>query len=402
MEYPAQYKVSMLGEFSISRGSKTVCDKINRSKKSWNLLEYLLVYRDRSVPQDELVELLWSDETSYNPSGALKVLLHRVRRSLEDIKPENGEELIILKRGAYSWNPSLSCITDTSLFEEACTLASDGTLPADQRLQHYAQAFKLYKGHFLSRNSNAPWVVPIASYYHTMYIRSVYAAIELLEAESCFTDIERLARHAIKLDPTEERLHYHLIQALYKSGKQHEALSQYSDTTDSFYKKFGITPSDELRSLYKLIVKTTKSLETDLSIIKDALKEKGEATGAFFCEYEFFKDIYQLQARSLSRNGDSIYICLVTLNKHDGSLPEMKTLNKSMDDLRITIKETLRRGDIVARYSISQYVLLLPATTYESVETVMMRITSSFYRRYVKKNITLQYKLQPLEPLMDL
>ena len=69
-----------------------------------------------------------------------------------------------------------------------------------------------------------------------------------------------------------------------------------------------------------------------------------------------------------------------------------------MEDVQFAINETLRRGDVLARYSMSQYVILLPTASYENVEMIMKRISSAFYRKYMKKDIGIQYKLQPLDP----
>ena len=48
----------------------------------------------------------------------------------------------------------------------------------------------------------------------------------------------------------------------------------------------------------------------------------------------------------------------------------------------------------------SQYVILLPTASYENVEMIMKGISSAFYRKYMKKDIGIQYKLQPLDPKM--
>ncbi len=395
----SEYYITMLGEFSIAYKSKKIYDQSNRSKKPWNLLEYLVANRDRSVSQAELISLLWGEESSDNPSGALKVLLHRVRKSLEPVLSEKGAELIVLKKGTYAWSTGCPVVVDTDIFEEKCRLASDTDKSASERIELYKEAFAIYKGVFLPRN-NEPWVVPIASYYHTMYIKAVYEMISLLTEEQQYADIVSVCRKAISIEKMDEKLYFHLINALYQSGNQTEAIQEYSDATDLFYKKFGITPSDELKALYKTIMKTTKSLETDINIIKDALREKGQATGAFICEYEFFKDIYQLESRACARSGDSIYLCLITLSSTIGEEAPLKVMNKAMEDLLATLNETLRRGDVCARYSVSQYVLLLPTASFENVEMIMKRISSSFYKKYMKKDIGIQYKLQPLDPTL--
>ena len=41
-----EYYVTMLGEFTISFKNKKIYDQSNRSKKPWNLIEYLMANRD--------------------------------------------------------------------------------------------------------------------------------------------------------------------------------------------------------------------------------------------------------------------------------------------------------------------------------------------------------------------
>lgn len=394
-----EYYVTMLGEFTISYKNKRIYDQSNRSKKPWNLLEFLMTNRNRQVSQEELTELLWDEDESDNPAGALKVLLHRVRKSLEPVMPESGDELIILKRGEYIWNQDVITTVDADEFEQYCKEASNPDLPVESRITLYGRAFTLYKGDFLPRNGEG-WVVPIAAYYHKMYISAVKELIALYYEQQRYEEIIILCRKALAIEKLDERLYFELINALYKSGQQAEALRQYSDSTDMFYKKFGITPSPELKALYKTIMKSTQSLETDIGNIKDALCEKGDAQGAFYCEYEFFKDVYQLEARACARSGDSIYLCLITLSSTNDEEVQLKTINRAMDDLRFAVNETLRKGDVFARYSVSQYVILLPTASFENVEMIMKRISSAFYRKYMKKDIGLQYKLQPLDPKM--
>ena len=110
--------------------------------------------------------------------------------------------------------------------------------------------------------------------------------------------------------------------------------------------------------------------------------------------------MYQLEARACARSGDSIYLGLITLNPAENiDNPSTKSkLNKAMDDLVAALNDTLRKGDVYSRYSVSQYVLLLPSASFENVEMVMKRISSAFYRRHIKKDFTLSYKMLPLDP----
>ena len=84
MQKPIIY-VNMLGGFSISIGGKTITDQNNQAKKPWSLLEYLITFRGRDIPVEELIDLFWKDEASNNPAGALKTLMFRVRKLLEPL-----------------------------------------------------------------------------------------------------------------------------------------------------------------------------------------------------------------------------------------------------------------------------------------------------------------------------
>ena len=391
------YYVTMLGDFTVTHGNNSISDTNNRSHKPWNLIEYLFAHRGESIDSADLLKLIWFDSSTDSTPGALKVLIHRARNILEGLEPDTKKDLINVKKGAYFWNTAVSFAVDTEQFENLLKLA--GRKNCASKVSYLEEAIGLYKGDFL-RNNHENWVVPYAEYYHDLYLKAVYSLID------CYTDVQNysgiisVCENALKIEEHDEGLYFRLIDALYRSGQQSAALSAYNNVTETFYRKFGINPSNELKSLYRTIVKTTKALETDLDVIKEALTEEGEAIGAFSCEYEFFKDIYQLEARACARSGDSIYLGLITLNPAAGSedTTAKSKLNKAMDDLVFAVNDTLRKGDVYSRYSVSQYVLLLPSASFENVEMVMKRISSAFYRRHIKKDFTLSYKMLPLDP----
>lgn len=392
--------ITMLGEFTISYRGKSIRDQSNRSKKPWNLLEYLIAFRAKEISQNELIELLWEDESSENPAGALKVLLHRVRKILEELEYDGEESLIVQRRGTYAWNQNVKYAIDTDLFEDYCKKAMSDTLSEEERISLMLDALDCYKGDFLPKNSCETWVIPISVYYHSLYVKTVNEVCVLLKNANRYSDIEHVCLRALSIEQLDEKIYLQLINALACSGKQQEAIKQYNNVNDLFFTKFGITPSDELKSLYREIVKTSQNFELDLDTIKGQLKEKEIASGAFFCEYEFFKDIYQIESRACARSGDSIYLCLMTLTYCHALQPDQKSLSKAMDDLKQCVQTTLRKGDVFARYSLTQYIIMLPTISYENGEMVLERILNSFYKRYTRKNIDVQFKLKPLDPVM--
>ena len=177
-----------------------------------------------------------------------------------------------------------------------------------------------------------------------------------------------------------------------------QALEHYQRTTDMFYNEFAITPSERLKALYKLIRDKKHGITTDLSIIPESMQEENQSQGAFFCEYSVFRDLYQLEKRSIERTGDSIFLCLLTICEEDGELPKSFIMNRAMTHLATAIASSLRQGDAYTRYSVSQYMIMLPTASYENGEMVLLRIIRNFRKLYIRKELVVNYSLQAISP----
>lgn len=391
-------KVNMLGGFSVScgNGATPLTDKDTRSRKVLMMLEYLLTFREREIPQHELIEMLWPEEESDDPANALKTLLHRVRSAVSEVGYVDGKELILSRSGSYGWNNSYPVWIDAEEFDRLSRM--DPHLSDEEQLSNILKALALYKGDFLPKTSMEPWVVPISTYYHSQYLKAVHYAVEKFNEQARFEDIISICQDAIAVDPYDEPLHLATIRALIDSGMQQKALQHYNYVTDLFMKGFGINPSPELVALYKEIIKTTKSMETNLHVIRDELRERERSRTAFCCEYEIFKDIYRLEARAAVRSGQVVHIVLITLLDSHGKKLSQKQLNTAMDRLQEIIAESLRIGDTFTRYSVSQYLCMLPTASLENCDLVMQRITRNFKKKYAHMDILLQYSALPIEP----
>lgn len=388
--------VSMLGGFTLQVDGNLLTDEINRSQKLWNVLCYLLVHRHRNVPQSEFIDLFWPEEGSSNPANALKTLLYRVRALLEPMFPD-GLEPILSQRGSYSWNRAVACDVDADRFEALCRKAEDAALPDQDRMELYEQAVALYKGDFLPKLAGQMWVVSLTARYHELYVAAVKAYAALLERAERFDEMGAVCARAGELDPLDEGLHILIVRALLRQGKDAAALEHYETATDLLYRNLGVRPSEELRALYVEIMDVEKGLETDLEVIQDNLREAAARPGAFVCEYGFFQEAYRLEARRAMRNGTCVHVALITVSLPDGGVPALGVLNTTMDQLLEVLVHNLRRGDVVARYSAAQYVLMLPAANFEDSTMVLERVVSAFYRQHRRNFLKLSYKIRELE-----
>ncbi len=388
--------IRMLGEFTITYQDKIISDQVNRSKKVWTLLEYLIAFHNKEISQFTLIDLLWPDGQNEDPLNSLKTLLHRARGLLEDL--EFGEKkLLVHRRDTYAWNNSLPFDIDIELFEDICHKVSNPSLPAAERIELSLTAFRLYRGEFLPKSSNESWAISLSTHYQALYTKLVYDLCELLAKEQNYNQIVEIASTAAAFDPYDEQLHFLLIDSLYRSGKQKQALAKYESVMSLFYDKFGITPSGILSDLYQKIVKTENATETDLTIIQDELKEQDAQQRAYQCEYSVFQNLYRVEARSATRSGLSVFLCLVTIECNSKKEPSA-LIAKAMSRMSETIAVALRSGDVFSRYSVNQYIIMLPAASYENCTMIGERILRKFDLERPKYNVIVSYTLKHLEP----
>lgn len=386
--------ISVLGEFKIEYNGNVISDDINRSKKMWNILAFIVINRKNTITQARFIDTLWTEDESNNPVNALKTQLFRTREMLKPLGLK-GDSCILSHRGAYSWNPKYLVNIDFEIFENLIQAGNNTGLSGDERIKNYINALALYKGDFIPKLSGEVWTIPISAKLHSLYLSTVKSLCTLLEIKSDYETIISILIKAIEIDNLDESLHCLLINAYIKCDRYNDALKHYDSATSLLYKNLGIEPSDELRSLYNLIMDTQKSLETDLSIIQENLTESSLNKGAFFCEYGYFVKSYQLTQRRLTRLGLSTYLCLITIQGQNDSL-SLKSLDNYMSKLLDTLKSSLRTGDVVSRYSTSQYIILLPCVSFENADMVMNRILSNYKKRFRHDKAVMIYKIKEI------
>lgn len=389
-------QVQMLGQFTLRYGDRTISDSDDRSRRVWSLLAYMLYNHGRSFAQEELIHLYWSNsEKSADPGNALKSIFHRIRTALDKLQPGLGRLLIRRKAGRYFWNNVIPLSLDIEDFE-AHFHAAEAAGDDDVRLAEYQAALALYAGDPLPRMTDEIWTIPIVAYYHSLYTRAAAGAIELLEKQERTAEAVALCRRAIHIEPYQEDLYEHLMRGLLRTGDMKGAMSVYEEMSELLLAHFGVMPSETLRTLYRQATRTVNDRTLTMDKVCSQLEEPAPHSGAMVCEYDFFKILYRAEARSIARNGHSANICLLSVSGKDGEMLARRSLDPAMNNLQVLVQNNLRRGDAIARCSISQYIILLPQANYENSRMVADRLVSAFYRRYPHSPARLRYTVQPL------
>ncbi|MDO5519739.1 MAG: BTAD domain-containing putative transcriptional regulator [bacterium] len=388
------FHITMFGDFSITYDNNLISDKGKHSKKCLFLLEFLIANRNARYSNNDIIDLFWPEDTSENPLGALKTLLHRTRSMLKNANFPS--TMIIQENGTYRLNTNYTYQIDCEEFDEISKKLNHCSDKAAY-LPLYEHAFHLYQGPFLATFSYESWILPINTYYHSRYLKLMNEYINLLLSKEEYPQIASICCHALSIDRFDEDLHYYFIYSLYKSGKQSAAIEQYKLTIELLRTKYNITPSERFLNLYKLIINTPGMENNDLLSILNTLYEGTSQEGGFFCEYAFFKEVFHYVARTSIRTGDDAYLCLLTIvNKYNGTL-EKTTINKAMHVLSQTIQVSLRRNDLFTQYSPCQYIILLPNTNQSGGELVLHRIV----HKYQCNNDTITTVTTKILPILE-
>ncbi|MCI1966075.1 MAG: bacterial transcriptional activator domain-containing protein [Oscillospiraceae bacterium] len=390
--YPSKnikIEIQMFGEFSITINGKTLTKLKGRTKRVWMLIQYLIVHRSATVPLNRMLRDIWDGRTCGDPENALKNLVYRARTLLRDLAGDQSQFIVFIN-GTYAWNNRHECKVDSELFLEAVEKARSKKVSDEKRIQCYRKALRLYQNGFLPKSSYSKWVILQSTRYRAMYLSCVKGLCALLSQKERYDEVVPVCEAALRLFPYEESMHILLMRACSNAGCSGKAFDHYDHAVKLFYQEFGVN----LSGLFKPCVgkrADSSRPQTDLESIRGDLQEKTKITGAFLCDYDMFKCLYRSQVRMMPRTGLSIFLVLFTLTGSDGRPPEPEALRVASDKLKEAILTGMRRGDVVASCSATQYIAMLETVISETAEGVVQRVMRKFrfgYRRDAVRVVT--------------
>ncbi len=389
-------RVTMLGDFSLACGDNIIDESANRQRKVWLLLSYLIYSRKSRITQDSLQSVIQGAGFAEidDPAGRLKALLYRTRTMLNGLYENAGHELITRKNNSYCWDSDIPLWLDVDEFEN-CVRESVKAQGEDQKLSCLRDAFNLYRGDFLPKYSTEPWVMPVNAYYHQKYLDVCASLFSLMENKELYSECAELCIRALKIEPYSEFLYQHLMSCKLALGDRDGVLAVFEDMSELLFETFGVMPSEESRTLYRQATKHSNEKEVSAQIVHDQLKEQESPNGAMLCEYDYFRFLYQVQERSIDRTGQEIHIALLSLHGKDEL--SRKSLDLAMDNLGGLLLSNLRKGDVIARCSISQWIVMLPLANYENSQMVCKRVIKAFNRKYPHSPAEIRFSVHALE-----
>lgn len=389
-------KLQLFGSFQLIDGEAVLGEDMIPSPKLMRLLAYILVNRENVLTHQKLIEAFWED-SSRSPESALKNLMYRLRNTLKIL---GDEKYICTMPGAYCWNPDIEVISDYEHFEElAMKLRSIRPEDREKRKELCREIINCYRGNVTGRVSEEPWIIHKVTWYRSLYMDTLKVLCSIYKEEKKWNDMEMVCNQALDVDSLDEDIHCSLMRGLAGQKKYDLVLSHYEKAKKLFYENLGIRHSEKLNAVFHEIMSEKGEYTVYISGVLEELKEKQKPEGVFFCDYQIFRLIYQMEARRIERLRIAEYVMLMTVRKtgqphRNQSMDSI--LMEGVEKLEEIVRNMLRTGDVAARYSSTQFIVLLPACSYESCTRVAERLEKGFRKAIGLRRLELVCEMEEL------
>jgi YVTN family beta-propeller protein len=212
------------------------------------VLAVLLIHRGKVVSVDRIVDLLWGARPPDSAAKTVQVYVSRLRKAL-------GEGLLLTRGGGYVLELVPEQL-DADRFEQAVSKAMEeharGDVAAARDLLRYALG--LWRGPPLADFTYEDFARDEIDRLEELRLAALEARIEADLAVGRRAEIVPELETLVREHPTRERLRGLLMLALYRSGRQAEALETYRQAQRALDEKLGLEPGPELRELERAIL----------------------------------------------------------------------------------------------------------------------------------------------------
>jgi DNA-binding SARP family transcriptional activator len=248
-----QYR--LLGPLEVLDGDRVVA--IGEGKRQ-ALLALLLIHANELVSAERLIDELWGETPPPTAAKSLQVLVSQLRKALGGL--EGGP--LLTRANGYVLRVGEDEL-DSRTFERAIDEGRRRLAAGDARRAagELTAALGLWRGPPLSGLEYEPFVQHEIARLEELRLVAIElrteAALALGEHARVVGELEGLVRS----HPLRERFRAQLMLALYRSGRQAEALAAYRDAQRELSAELGLEPGEELKRLERAILQQSPDLE---------------------------------------------------------------------------------------------------------------------------------------------
>ncbi|MFG2985136.1 BTAD domain-containing putative transcriptional regulator [Streptomyces sp. NPDC048258] len=227
------------------------------------VLGTLLVRANEVVSSESLIDELWPEAPPRTATTTLQVYVSHLRKTLRSADPANGRESLVTRRPGYLLRVGPDAL-DTMAFEDLSRRGHQALRAADfgAAADLQRRALALWRGPLLSDTPHGPLLdgaaVRLGEARSTVLDERIRAELHLGLHRELVAELQELvAEHRMH-----EEFHAHLMVALYRCGRQAEALRVFAMLRRTLVEELGIEPGPASRQLQRRILEGDPALST--------------------------------------------------------------------------------------------------------------------------------------------
>ncbi|HEU5084586.1 MAG TPA: BTAD domain-containing putative transcriptional regulator [Acidimicrobiales bacterium] len=227
------------------------------------VLAALLLELGRAVSPASLVERVWPDEAPERADASLQAYVSNLRRVLEPTRrPREAAQVLVTRPTGYALVVDRAAV-DVARFEDLAVEGQKALRNGDQpgAAELLDRALATWTGPLLPEMAGWDWVDQAAGRLERLRAQVLEerfdAGLAMGEGAALVARIEE----AVAADPYRERWRSQLAVALYRAGRQREALASLQDARRALADDVGIDPGPELRRIEAAILAHDPALD---------------------------------------------------------------------------------------------------------------------------------------------
>ncbi|HEY0812269.1 MAG TPA: BTAD domain-containing putative transcriptional regulator [Pseudonocardia sp.] len=227
------------------------------------VLAALLVRAGRVVSQDQLIDDLWPADPPARAAATVQVFVSNLRRALEPDRPRGAPaRLLVTSAPGYVLRADPGAIDA----HEFVRLAGEGRAAledddAERAARLLTEAARLWRGAALADVADAPFALAEASRLEEQRRRCAEDLVDAELASGRHSAVVAELEQQVAEQPLRERPRAQLMLALYRSGRQADALAVYRDGSRILRDELGIEPGASLKALHHAVLAQDPDLE---------------------------------------------------------------------------------------------------------------------------------------------
>jgi DNA-binding SARP family transcriptional activator len=253
----------LLGPFDVVENGRSMA--VGGAKQR-ALLAILVIHANEVVPADRLIEQLWPGDTPDSAVNTLQAYVSRLRKVLDPNGSNGAQPTILFRAPGYVLTMPSEQI-DAQRFERLLSEGESRAATGDAvgAARTLREALGLWRG------------VPLADFIYEEFAQPEIARLEELRLRAVEERMDAdlaCGRHAalvpelealVAEHPLRERLRAQLMLALYRSGRQADALAAYRDARAVMKEELGLEPTRALWELERSILQQDPSLDVPVA-----------------------------------------------------------------------------------------------------------------------------------------